>query len=82
MSGVFVVFVVCVAFAMIPASAVHMVTSEKEMNLWHMQVISGMSRRAYVVTNLSFDMAKSYLVSVGTIFLIKMFPVGLDHADV
>jgi len=35
LSGVFIVFVICTAFAVIPAAAVHFVTVEKEQNLRH-----------------------------------------------
>ena len=35
-----------------------------------------------MVTNLSFDLGKSYLVSGGTIFLIKVFEVELDDPEV
>jgi len=72
-SGFFIVFVVAIGFAMIPASVVSFIVNEKEKSLKHMQLVSGMSLSAYWISNIVFDIVKSIIPSAIVIGLIYAF---------
>ena len=71
-SGYFIVFVVAIGFSLIPAVIISFIVGEREKNLRHMQMISGMSLPAYWISNMFFDIAKS-MIPCGTV-------VGLMYA--
>lgn len=72
-SGIFIAFIVSIAFALIPSLVISFILNEREKNLKHMQIISGMSLLAYWVSNLIFDIVKSLIPSVIVIGLLYAF---------
>lgn len=78
-SGIFIAFVVSIGFALIPAVVVSFILNEREKNLKHMQVISGMSLTAYWISNLVFDILKALIPSCIVIGL--MYAFGLNVSD-
>lgn len=79
-SGIFIVFVVAIGFALIPASIVSFILVEREKNLKHMQLISGMNLSAYWISNYIFDILKAEIPMAIVIGL--MYAFGLDYEDV
>ena len=69
-------FVVSIGFALIPAAIVSFIVNEREKNLKHMQLISGLDLSAYWISNLAFDIFKSVIPCVIVIGL--MYAFGLD----
>jgi ATP-binding cassette, subfamily A (ABC1), member 3 len=78
-SGFFIAFIVSIAFALIPAMVISFILNEREKNLKHMQMISGMSLTAYWISNLVFDILKGMIPSVIVIGLIYAFDLKYDH---
>lgn len=76
-NGFFISFIVSIAFALIPAMVVSFILNERENNLKHMQIISGMSLPAYWTSNIIFDICKAIIPSVIVIGL--MYAFGLDY---
>jgi ATP-binding cassette subfamily A (ABC1) protein 3 len=72
-SGILIVFIIAIGFSLIPASVVANVLHEKEHNLKHIQIISGMNLPAYWVSNFLFDIFKAYIPCLITIGLIEAF---------
>jgi len=72
-SGIFVSFVVGVGLALIPASIVSRVVHEKERGLYHMQLVSGVKRRAYWGSFFLFDILQAYVPCILTGFLFEAF---------
>ena len=75
-SGSFIVFVIGIGFSLIPAAIMSFIVSEREKNLKHMQLISGMSISAYWISNMIFDIIKAEIPMLLVIALIYAF--GLD----
>jgi len=75
---VFIVFVVAIGFALIPAAVVSFILNEREKNLKHMQLISGMNLSAYWVSNLCFDIVKAIIPSVIVIGLLYAFELKVS----
>jgi ATP-binding cassette subfamily A (ABC1) protein 3 len=75
-----VVFVLAIAFAIIPAVIISSVLNEREKNLKHMQLISGMNLTAYWISNYLFDIFKALIPVVLTIGFTYAF--SLDAPDV
>lgn len=72
----FIVFVVAIGFALIPASIVSHIVSERVRNLKHMQVLAGMSLPAYWVSNMLFDLLKAYIpcgIVIGLLYAFDFF---------
>ena len=69
----FVVFVVSIGFALIPAAVVSFILNERDKNLKHMQIISGMSLSAYWISNMIFDIIKGIIPSGIVIGLMYAF---------
>jgi hypothetical protein len=69
-NGIFVAFVVGVGMALIPASIVSRIVHEKERGLYHMQIVSGVSRKAYWGSFFFFDILMTYVPCffIGTLF--------------
>lgn len=64
---------VSIGFALIPASMISHIVSERSRNLKHMQLLSGMSLTAYWVSNLFFDILKALIPCSIVIGLLKAF---------
>lgn len=89
----FIAFVLSIALGLVPTGMVSYVVAEKERNLKHQQVISGLSLFAYWVTNYVFDFVKSLficVIGIGLVYawsldddmekfysLLLMFPTGI-----
>lgn len=72
-NGVFIVFVVAIGFALVPASMISHIVAERARNLKHMQVLSGMSLGAYWTSNMLFDMVKAMIPCGIVIGLLSAF---------
>ena len=74
-SGIFLVVVVAIAFSLVPAVIISFILHEKENNIRHLQLISGMSLPAYWLSNMIFDLVKSYIpcgIIVGLIYAFNV----------
>ena len=78
-NGVFIVFVISIGFALIPASIISFIVYEKEKNLKHMQIISGMSLPAYWICNFAFDICKAFIPSALVVGLMYAFGVDVRN---
>lgn len=78
-NGIFIVFVVSIGFALIPAAVISFILNEREKNLKHMQVISGLSLPAYWISNLFFDIIKAIIPSAIVIGLMYAFELQYDY---
>jgi ATP-binding cassette subfamily A (ABC1) protein 3 len=77
-SGTFIVFVIGIGFSLIPAAIMSFIVSEREKNLRHMQLISGMNISSYWVSNMIFDILKAEIPMVAVICLIYIFGLGVS----
>jgi hypothetical protein len=78
-NGVFIVFVVAIGFALVPASMVSHIVGERVHQLKHMQILSGMGLGAYWVSNMLFDIAKAMIPSGIAIGLLYAFDFFYDN---
>ena len=69
-------FVISIGMAVIPAMAISYVLNERDTNLKHMQLVSGMSLPAYWVSNFIFDVIKGIASSAVVIGLTYAFNLG------
>jgi hypothetical protein len=76
-SGIFVCFVVGIAFSLIPASIVSRIVGEKENGLYHIQIVSGVEKAAYYGSFVLIDLVLSYVPVILTIYLFNHF--NLDY---
>jgi hypothetical protein len=67
--------VVAIGFSLIPSAIISFIVNEREKNLKHMQLISGMSLSAYWISNMLFDVVKGIIPSALVIGLIYAFKV-------
>lgn len=72
-SGIFVCFVIGIAFSLIPASIVSRLIHEKERGLYHIQVVSGVEKFAYYGSFLIFDLIMCYIPCIITIYAFDFF---------
>lgn len=72
-SPYFIVFFVSISFALIPAAMISFIMGEREKNLKHMQLISGMSLAAYWISNMIFDIVKALLPGVITLGFMEAY---------
>jgi len=72
-SGIFVCFVVGIAFSLIPASIVSRMVNEKERGLYHIQVVSGVEKVAYYGAFFVFDLIIAYVPCIITIYAFDYF---------
>ena len=79
-SGVFIVLVISVAYAMVSASTIAFICYEKEKSLKQQQLVQGMSLLSYWLTNFTFDILKTHLLSGMTIILLHLF--NFDMPDI
>lgn len=85
-------FVLAIGFVILPATIVGQIMSEREQNLKHMQVISGMNLFSYWCINVIFDIIKMEIpmaMCVGLLYAFRLkeyymsmyvfflFPVGV-----
>jgi ATP-binding cassette, subfamily A (ABC1), member 3 len=75
---VFIVFVISIGFALIPASMVSQIVSERSKNLKHMQMLSGMSLPAYWISNMLFDIIKAMIPCGIVVGLLSAFDFFYD----
>ena len=73
-------FIIGIGFSLIPASIISFILSEREKNLKHMQLISGMNLAAYWISNYIFDILKTEIPMVIAIGL--MYAYSLDYESV
>jgi len=64
----FAVFI-SIALALIPCVIISFIIKEREQQLKHMQVISGVSLPAYWLSNMISDIAKSYIPILAIVIL-------------
>jgi ATP-binding cassette, subfamily A (ABC1), member 3 len=69
-SSIFAVFVLAIAFSLLPSSMIAFICHEKERNQRHLQLISGMSLGSYWSLNFAFDLMRAFVVVGGSIGLI------------
>jgi len=68
-----------VSFALLPASIIVFIVREREENLKHQQLISGVSLMAYWLSNGAMDIFKSLIPCGVAIGMIYAFDVALPH---
>jgi ATP-binding cassette, subfamily A (ABC1), member 3 len=78
--GIFTSFVVSIGFALIPAIVTSFIVNERENNLKHQQLISGMSLPAYWISNFIFDLFKALIPSTIIIGLIYAYNLGWNDS--
>jgi hypothetical protein len=78
-SGIFVCFVVGIAFSLIPASIVSRIVAEKERGLYHMQIVSGVEKVAYYASFVILDLLFAYVPCVTTIYLLEWFKLYYEY---
>jgi ATP-binding cassette subfamily A (ABC1) protein 3 len=79
-SPFFIVFFVSISFALIPAAMISFIMSEREKNLKHMQMISGMRLGAYWVSNIIFEVFKAMIPCMLTLGFMKLY--GLLYSNI
>ena len=79
-NGVFIVFVVSIGFALIPASIISHIVGERVKNLKHMQLLSGMSLPAYWISYMIFDIMKALIPSGIVIGLLYAFDFFVSNS--
>ena len=65
--------IVSIALALIPCVIISFVIKEREMQLKHMQMISGVSLPAYWLSNLMADIGKTYIPIFLIMILMALF---------
>ena len=68
-----------IALALIPSVLVSTIIKERELQLKHMQMISGVSLTSYWISNFIFDIALTFIPAVTFIVFTEVFP---DQKDV
>jgi len=71
-------FLVGIALSLIPCVIVSFILKEREENLKHMQLISGMNKCGYWLSNMIADIIKAYLPIICIIFLTQVFDVNYE----
>jgi hypothetical protein len=69
-------FMVALAFAMIPTTMIAFILNEREFQLKHIQLISGMNLWAYWLANFIADVVKGYIPVFATMLIALMFKVS------
>jgi ATP-binding cassette subfamily A (ABC1) protein 3 len=72
------VFVLAIAFSLLPASIISFLCFERERGLKHLQLISGMSLSSYWTVNYAFDMLRAFILVAGSIGLIYQYKLGIQ----
>ena len=79
--GIFVCFVVGIGFALIPASIVSRIVHEKETGLRHIQIVSGIDKRAYWISFFLFDIVIAYIPCLIAMSLWDFFGLQYEHLN-
>lgn len=69
-------FLVAIAIALIPCTMVSYILTERERQLKHMQVVSGMSLTGYWIANILSDIVKCYVPMIFILILSWLFSVN------
>lgn len=77
-NGIFIVFVVSIGFALIPAAVISFILNEREKNVKHMQLISGMNLWSYWISNFLFDVMKGLIPGAIVIGFIYAFDLQVN----
>ena len=78
--GIFIGFVLGIAFALIPASIIGFILNERSEALAHQQVISGMNKVAYWASNFVFDVAKTIIPVLVAIAFMYIYDLNIEYA--
>lgn len=81
-SGIFVCFVVGIAYSLIPASIASRLVHEKEKGLYHMQYVSGIHKVAYFSAFVVYDLVTSYVPCLLTHPLLIAFDLHYEKSIV
>ena len=71
----FVCFVIAVAFALVPAMVISFLIHERESNLRHQQLVSGMNLISYWTSNYIMDIVKAeipLIISIGLLYAYNL----------
>ena len=79
-SGYFITFVLGIALALIPSSIMGFILYERVNSLVHQQIISGMNKLSYWLTNFLYDIIKAFVPWIVAIIFIYIFDLSLDFA--
>lgn len=74
-SGFFAIFFFTLAYAFIPSSNILFIVKEREENVKHQQLVSGVGLMAYWFSNFVIDYAKFLIVGVATLILILLYDI-------
>ena len=72
--------IAAIALALIPCVIISFIIKEREMQLKHMQLISGVSLPAYWISNIISDIVKTYIPIFIILLLTKIF--SLEYVGV
>jgi ATP-binding cassette subfamily A (ABC1) protein 3 len=78
--GMFLGFVLGIAFALIPTSVIGFILNESANSLVHQQVISGMNKISYWTANYCFDVAKTFVTMFISIIALYVFNLEIEFA--
>lgn len=79
-NAIFLVFCTAIAYSIIMTNIMSTVVVERNSNLKHVQLISGMRLSAYWVSNFVFDFIKIEITVIVTIIVLKGFSTGLNSS--
>jgi len=79
-SGFFVTFVLGIALALIPTSIIGFLLNERANALVHQQIISGMNKLSYWISNFLFDIVKVFVPILIAIIFLYVFNLSIDSA--
>lgn len=72
-NGIFVAWIVGIAYSLIPASIIARIVYEKESGLFHLQKVTGVDMRSYWLSFYVFDIILVYICTLLTWFLVDIF---------
>lgn len=75
-NGFFAIFFIAMAYAFIPSSNIIFIVKERESNVKHQQLVSGVGLMAYWFSNFLLDYVKFIFVGMVTVLLIIIY--GID----
>jgi ATP-binding cassette subfamily A (ABC1) protein 3 len=75
-------FMSALAFAMIPTTMIAFILNERELQLKHIQLISGMNLPAYWLANGSADVIKAYVPVLLTMLIAVIFSVSYSGVPI
>ena len=76
-TGFLSAFLVSIAYAFIPASLIVIIVKERENNVKHQQIVSGVSILAYWLSNFFVDFVKYLIPSSATIVILFIYDVSV-----